>query len=46
MTGEMVDSLAKDHHIYLTRNGRISMAGCTTKNVGALAKAMHIVTKK
>jgi len=45
MTGEMVDSLAKDHHIYLTRNGRISMAGCTTKNVPGLAKAMHAVTK-
>jgi len=45
MTGEMVDALAKDHHIYLTRNGRISMAGVTSKNVGALAKAMHIVTK-
>lgn len=45
MTPEMVASLAKDHHIYMTANGRISMAGVTSKNVGALAKAMHAVTK-
>jgi aspartate aminotransferase len=45
MTPEMVDTLAKDHHVYMTRNGRISMAGVTSKNVGPLAKAMHAVTK-
>jgi len=45
MTGEMVDKLATEHHIYMTRNGRISMAGCTTQNVPILAKAMHAVTK-
>lgn len=45
MTPEMVDTLAKDHHIYMTRNGRISMAGVTSKNVGALAQGMHAVTK-
>lgn len=45
MSGEMVDTLASDHAIYLTRNGRISMAGVTTKNVGPLAAAMHAVTK-
>lgn len=27
------------------RNGRISMAGVNTKNVGRLAEAMHAVTK-
>jgi aspartate/tyrosine/aromatic aminotransferase len=27
MSGEMVDSLAGSHSIYMTRNGRISMAG-------------------
>merc|ERR1719510_749955 len=45
MTGEQVDALAKDWHIYMTRNGRISMAGVTSGNVGYLAKAMHAVTK-
>jgi len=45
MTGEMVDKLAKDYHIYMTRNGRISMAGVTSSTVDRLAAAMHDVTK-
>jgi len=45
LTPEQVDKLAADYHIYLTRNGRISMAGVTSKNVGYLAEAMHAVTK-
>lgn len=44
MSGESVDVLAEKHHIYMTRNGRISMAGVNTKNVGRLAEAMHAVT--
>lgn len=39
-----VDRLAQDHHIYMTRNGRISMAGVTSKNVSRLAEALHRVT--
>ena len=39
-----VDRLAKEFHIYMTRNGRISMAGVTTHNVQQLARAMHAVT--
>ena len=39
-----VDSLAKDYNIYMTRNGRISMAGVTSKNVARLAEALHKVT--
>ena len=46
MTPEMVDELAQKHSIYMTRNGRISMAGVTSKNVGRLADAMHAVTSK
>lgn len=45
MTGEQVDALRVDHHIYMTRNGRISMAGVTSSTVGRLASAMHEVTK-
>jgi aspartate aminotransferase len=45
MSGEMVDTLAGSHSIYMTRNGRISMAGVNTKNVARLAEAMHAVTK-
>lgn len=39
-----VAKLASEHHIYMTSNGRISMAGVTTKNVERLAQAMHKVT--
>jgi len=45
MSGEQVDKLRNDWSIYMTRNGRISMAGVTSKNVARLAKAMHAVTK-
>lgn len=44
MTPEMVDRLAAEHSIYMTRNGRISMAGVNTKNVATLARAIHAVT--
>ncbi|KAL9243726.1 hypothetical protein vseg_017580 [Gypsophila vaccaria] len=45
LTPEQVDRLTREFHIYLTRNGRISMAGVTTKNVEYLAKAIHEVSK-
>ncbi|KAJ8753449.1 hypothetical protein K2173_019848 [Erythroxylum novogranatense] len=45
MTPEQVDRLTNEYHIYMTRNGRISMAGVTTGNVGYLARAIHEVTK-
>jgi aspartate aminotransferase len=44
MTPEMVDRLASDYSIYMTRNGRISLAGVNSKSVGPLARAMHAVT--
>lgn len=44
MTPEQVDQLYTKS-IYLTRNGRISMAGVNTKNVQRLAEAIHDVTK-
>ena len=39
------ERLTKDYSIYLTKDGRISMAGVTSKNVEYLAHAMHEVTK-
>jgi len=45
MTPQQVDRLSSEFHIYLTRNGRISMAGVTTKDVPYLASSMHAVTK-
>jgi len=45
ITPEMVDRLAAEYSIYMTRNGRISMAGVNSKSVVPLAKALHAVTK-
>ncbi|KAK0087075.1 hypothetical protein PV325_001803 [Microctonus aethiopoides] len=40
-----VEKLTSEHHVYLTKDGRISMAGVTSKNVEYLAHAIHQVTK-
>lgn len=40
-----VERITKEFSVYLTKDGRISMAGVTSKNVGYLAEAMHTVTK-
>ncbi|XP_062120644.1 aspartate aminotransferase, mitochondrial [Drosophila sulfurigaster albostrigata] len=45
LTPEQVDSLIKNHSVYLTKDGRISMAGVTSKNVEYLAESIHKVTK-
>lgn len=45
MSPDQVEKLTKDHSVYLTKDGRISMAGVTSKNVEYLAHAMHAVTK-
>jgi len=45
LTPEQVDRLRSDFHIYLTRNGRISIAGITSSNVQYLASSIHAVTK-
>jgi len=45
MTTEQVANITKNHSVYLTKDGRISMAGISSKNVAYLAAAMHDVTK-
>eukprot|EP00184_Porphyridium_aerugineum_P001099 CAMPEP_0184708776 /NCGR_PEP_ID=MMETSP0313-20130426/37951_1 /TAXON_ID=2792 /ORGANISM="Porphyridium aerugineum, Strain SAG 1380-2" /LENGTH=438 /DNA_ID=CAMNT_0027170379 /DNA_START=32 /DNA_END=1348 /DNA_ORIENTATION=- len=45
LTPEQVDKLRYEHSVYLTRNGRISMAGVTPLNMDYLAHAIHAVTK-
>ncbi|KAL6330012.1 hypothetical protein AAG906_039927 [Vitis piasezkii] len=45
LTPEQVDRMTNEFHIYMTRNGRISMAGITTGNVSYLANAIHEVSK-
>jgi aspartate aminotransferase len=44
LSPQQVETLISEHHVYLTGNGRISMAGVSSKNVSYLAKAMHIVS--
>jgi aspartate aminotransferase, mitochondrial len=45
LTPEQVDRLKDEFHIYMTRNGRASVAGITSANVGYLSKAMHAVAQ-
>ena len=45
MTASQVERLSKEFSVYLTKDGRISVAGITSKNVGYLANAIHQVTK-
>lgn len=42
---EQVAKLTKEHSVYLTKDGRISVAGVTSKNVEYLAQGIHAVTK-
>jgi aspartate aminotransferase len=40
LTEEQVLRLREDSHVYMTKNGRISMAGLNTNNVEYFAKAV------
>ncbi|KAM9423785.1 aspartate aminotransferase, mitochondrial-like [Salvelinus alpinus] len=42
---EQVERLTKEFSVYMTKDGRISMAGVTSGNVGYLAHGIHAVTK-
>ncbi|PWZ01414.1 hypothetical protein BCV70DRAFT_157976 [Testicularia cyperi] len=41
---EQVAKLVNEHHVYLTGDGRISVAGITNHNVKHLAESLHKVT--
>lgn len=45
LTKEQVLRLKKEFHIYLTDDGRISIAGLTSSNIAYAANAIHQVTK-
>ncbi len=45
MTPEQVEKITKEFSVYLTKDGRISVAGISSSNVDYLAHAMHQVTK-
>ena len=42
---EMCDELTNEHSIYLTRDGRISLAGLNESNLARVAAALHRVTE-
>lgn len=46
LTPEQVDELREKHHVYMTRDGRISISGINSSNIDYLAKAMHDVTDR
>jgi len=45
LSKEMVDQLRTEYAIYLTADGRISIAGLNTSNIDYIADAFHNVTK-
>lgn len=44
MNSDMVDKLTSEYAIFLTRDGRISLAGLNDGNIEYVAKAVHAVT--
>lgn len=44
MSSDMCDTLTSEHFIFLTRDGRISLAGLNENNAAYVAKAIHGVT--
>jgi len=42
---DQVERLSKEFSVYMTKDGRISVAGVTSGNVGYLAQGIHAVTK-
>lgn len=45
MSAEMCDRLTEEYSIFLTRDGRVSLAGLNQGNVEYVAKAIHEVSK-
>jgi len=43
LTAEQMTKLAEEHSVYATKDGRISVAGITSENVGRLAEAIFKV---
>lgn len=45
LTPKQCEQMISKHHIYMTSNGRISIAGLTTKNVEYVANAIKDVVE-
>jgi len=46
ITPEQVEKMRVEHHVYMTKDGRISMAGVTSGNVEYISNALHKVTSE
>lgn len=46
LTEKQVAKIQEEAHVYMTKNGRISMAGLNTNNVDYVAKAMNKVVRE
>jgi aspartate aminotransferase len=46
LTPAEVKELKEEHHIYMTNDGRISVAGLNSSNVRYVAESIHAVTAK
>lgn len=46
LTPEQVDRLEKEFHIYMTRDGRMSISGLNDHNIDYIARSFHEVTKQ
>lgn len=44
LTAEQMTKLAEEHSVYATKDGRISVAGITSDNVGRLAESIYKIT--
>jgi aspartate aminotransferase len=44
MNSDMCDQITSEYSIFLTRDGRVSLAGLNEDNVAYVAKAIHSVT--
>ncbi|KAM3418277.1 Aspartate aminotransferase [Cercospora zeina] len=44
LTAAQMTTLAEEHSVYATKDGRISVAGITSENVGRLAEAIYKIT--
>ncbi|KAI6812386.1 Aspartate aminotransferase [Hortaea werneckii] len=44
LNADQMTKLAEEHSVYATKDGRISVAGITSENVGRLAEAIYKVT--
>lgn len=46
LTVKQSEAMVKEHHVYMTKNGRISVCGLTRKNVEYVARCIKDVTER